>query len=536
MQSEFSSMHSKVNISFLFFLCLLSGCSFVPNELKTAERIMDVYPDSALNILNHLNHREYKSPSDRALYGLLLFQALVKNTRPLQSDSLINFSINYYQKVSDNPHLAKSYFYKARFLRRNLRYEDATLFYLKALDCIQDKGDYAMLSEIYYDMGDICFIQREYKESRKKYQLAIECLTHLGKMVDISYRLLDIGRTYYAVKDYKTAQHCFRQALTKTSDSTLCGSALQEIGINYYYAKQYDSAQYYLRKSLNYPNTGFNYAIRRYTLADIYYNIEQYDSAYQYAFDALKYPSSFNTQRECYRILVNIEYLRKDIKQMGVFMTHFQSCTDSIRKIEMQTKSTVLEKLHTTDQEANGTKRSMIFIVSILLLVLLLSTILVIFLYKRNKLKREQIGIFKNQLTSKQEFVSHTLTKKIKEAKALQVAERKNATADKREELDKELYISALHLNNWDDFSTEMNHAFNNIIVSLEINYPTINQKEIIWCCLQLLDVSHADRMLVLEATSDSLYKIKQRLAQKMNLKTTKDLDCYLRNMTEIKD
>jgi hypothetical protein len=81
-----------------------------------------------------------------------------------------------------------------------------------------------------------------------------------------------------------------------------------------------------------------------------------------------------------------------------------------------------------------------------------------------------------------------------------------------------------------------MNHAFNNIIVSIRLAYPAITRKEITWTCLHLLDIPHADRMLLLDATSDSLYKLKQRLAHKLNLKSTKELDLYLRNMTEIKD
>jgi len=144
------------------------------------------------------------------------------------------------------------------------------------------------------------------------------------------------------------------------------------------------------------------------------------------------------------------------------------------------------------------------------------------------------LNVFKVQLSSKQEYVSQTLTKKIEETRALQVDLRKNATAEEREQLDKELYRNALHLNNRDDFNREMNHAFNNIIVSLKLNYPTITQKELNWCCFHLLDIPHSDRMLLLEATSDSLYKLKQRLAHKLNLNTTKDLDLFLRNLTEI--
>jgi len=159
---------------------------------------------------------------------------------------------------------------------------------------------------------------------------------------------------------------------------------------------------------------------------------------------------------------------------------------------------------------------------------------LVALLYKRNKLKRQQIYSFKQQLNNKQEFVSQRLIRKIEETRASQTEDRKNASVEDRERLDKEVYNIALHLDNWDDFNREMNHAFNNIIISLNSEYTSITRKEIIWCCLQLLEIPLADRMLLLEASSDSLYKLKQRLAHKLNLKTTKELSSFLKDKTEI--
>lgn len=100
--------------------------------------------------------------------------------------------------------------------------------------------------------------------------------------------------------------------------------------------------------------------------------------------------------------------------------------------------------------------------------------------------------------------------------------------------LDIELYNNALYLSSWEDFNREMNHAFNNIIVVLNTEYPTITRKEIVRCCLHLLDIPHTDRMLLLELSSDSLYKLKQRMAQKLNLKSTKELDPFLSARTEI--
>jgi hypothetical protein len=234
--------------------------------------------------------------------------------------------------------------------------------------------------------------------------------------------------------------------------------------------------------------------------------------------------------------LANIEYTKKDFKQMGLYLSHYQDCADSIRKVESQPKGVFLEKLHNTTNEATVTKRNMILIVSVLILILILSSGLVIYLYKRNKLKRKQLEAYKSQLNKKQEFVTQKLSLKIEEARTLQADIRKNATADERAKLDIELYNNTLYLNNRDDFNREMNQAFNNIVTMLNAEYPTITRKEIIWCCLNLLDIPHTDRMLLLEVSSDSLYKLKQRLAQKLNLKSTKELSSFLKARTEIKN
>jgi len=383
-------------------------------------------------------------------------------------------------------------------------------------------------------MGDICSIQRDYKEALKKYHLSMDYFNRGGNHIDATFRILDIGRIYHLENKYRVALKLYRQALLKTKDSILWGVAMQEIGINYYWGKQYDSAQYYLQKSLHFPYKSTNYAIRCYTLADLFFDIERYDSAYQYASISLKYPANFYTQRECYRILVNIEYIRNDIKQMGKYMTQYQNYGDSIRKIESQTKSTVLESLHNTSQEANGSKRNMGVITTVLLIVLFLSVWIVYFLYKRNRFKKQQLELVKQQLAVKQQFACQSLSKKIEDTKTLQAEVRRDALPEERAKLNKDLYTNSLHLNDWDLFKLEMNHAFNQIIDTLETNYPTITKKEITWCCLELLDISNTDKMQLLDTSSDSLYKLKQRLAKKMNLKNTKELDSHLKKMATI--
>ena len=529
-------MHFKISILFFIFICFSSGCTRVPDQLKIAERMMDTNPDSVLIILNHLKKPDYQTSPDRALIGLLLFNALERSDKKIQPVSVIDYSIEYFKSKNDQLHLARCYFLKGHMFKHANRYDEAAALDMKALDCLEHTKDNTLSGRIYEDMGDIYCLESEYKESIKKYRISHNYFKNAGKQTEANQVILSIGRQYNCLRKYKTALQYYNYLLSQNNDSILTGAIYQELGVYYYTTKQFDQAQYYLKKSLLYPYRSTNYSIRSFVLADVLFEKALYDSSFQYATEALNYPANFYTQRDCYRILVNIQYTRKKFSQMGFYMGHYQDCVDSIRKIQAQTKLSAIENIHNTTREADIIKLNMVLIVSALIIILLLSTLLVFYLYKRNKLKRVQLNAFKLQLNNKQEFVSKGILKKIEDIKALKADERKNASADERIKLDKELYHNALRLDNWDDFSREMNHAFNNLVVTLIADYPAISQKEIIWCCLHLLDIPHADRMILLDASSDSLYKLKQRFAHKLNLKSTKDLDLFLRDLIEIKE
>lgn len=531
--TSFQILFCSIGKLFLILsFCLASSCSVEPNELKLVEKLIQTKPDSALYILQNLPPNHYSSESKRALYGLLLFQTLDKLDKPMQPDSLIDFSIDYFLAMHNNLQLAKAYFFKGRMLRRIQKYDTATQMFLNALDCLNNYEDFYLLGGIYSNLGDIISMQGGNKESLNYFAKSIAYFKRADAGNEACYRIICVGRTYRFLKNYKKAEYFYRQALSQTSDSILKGYIFQEIGTNYYGTKQFDSAQYFLRESLKYPSRSTNYAIRCFVLADLFFDLNQIDSATLYAQKSLKSPASFYARRDCYRILVNCEYLRKHLELMGKYMTQYQNYTDSVRTLEAQTKATVLENLHNRAQETQGTKRNMIWIVSILMFVLLVVIATVLVLQRRNKLRKNQVDLYKHELTNKQAFVVQNLSNKIQEARGLQKELRKQASAVERERLDRQLYEQSLHIGNWDAFSCEMNHAFNNIVDVLLEKYPSITHKEIIWCCLNLLDIPTADRILILDATAHSLYKLKQRLAQKLELKSTKDLDDFLMQLT----
>lgn len=524
-----------IRIFIPFTFTFLVGCSLLPNELKQAEEILEANPDSALHILQNMHLTNTMSDADKALYGLLYFEALDKTKATLKPDSLIDFSLNYYFNKNDRMRLAKSYFYKAKTLKLAQRFDDATLLYLKALDLIQNSKNYSLLGRIYTETGDICSIQRDYSEALKKYQQSIIFFEYANEKTEASYSLIAIGRVYRFLNNFKKAHNHYQDILTHTNDSLLIGLTYQEIGINFFYERKFDDAKQYLIKSLQFPYRNNGYAVRCYILADVFLETNQYDSAFHYANMALNYPSTFFNQRDCYRILANTEYSRGDYKQMAFYMSKYQECTDSVRKIETQTKSSVLENLYQTTDKVSKSKKYLIILGITLISIAILSIIIVSLQRRRNKGKEKQLQQAEEKINSKQVLLRESLILKIQETRALQTAKYKKASQAERIELDKELYNICLHIDKWDVFKKLMNQTFNNILTVLENRYEDINRKELTWCCLFLLDIPTPDIALILESQPGSLYKLKQRVAQKMNLQSTKQLDQLLKELSEDK-
>lgn len=521
----------------LLLLLFFVGCMRTDKELQRAEQLMETAPDSSLHILQHISYKNYMSSSNKALYGLLMFQALDKNYLTLAPDTLINYSIDYYEREGQKSRLAAAYLYKGRMYKYALQYEDATMCLMKAVDNADKTKDFALLGRIHADLGDICFAQRDYVNARAEYKLKYEYFRKTNLKTHALEGLLDVGKTYYAVHKYNNAMLYYKRALLQANDSMSKASCILEIAQNYYALKQYDSTLFYLRPIKDYPYIDNNRAIRYFVLADVYFDIGQLDSARYYANETFKYNPDMHTRHGCYRILANTAFFRKEMKVFAHYMSKYTACSDSIKKVDSQTKVAVLEKMHQANKDIQSEKRnSRVF--GILFLVLLLVGCIVLYYFyalnKKNKQLHEmQIQQAHTMLANKQKSIVRGVQQNIEIAKVKQTVLRKKATLSERDALVAEIYHSKLHLNDWDEFTRLMNHTFNNVVSSLVSSLPDIKQSEIIWCCLQLLDVPQAERMIVLNISAGSLYKLKQRLALKLQLNGAKKLDEYLKQFNE---
>ena len=122
-------MNKGYYIFFFYFtltlLCVsIMSCNVkkMSNELLYSEMKIEDHPDSVLAILSSFNTDNISS-QEKALYGLFMTMASYKCSQPLPSDTLINYSINYFRKHKDLRRLAYSHYYKGAtcFARNQLR-------------------------------------------------------------------------------------------------------------------------------------------------------------------------------------------------------------------------------------------------------------------------------------------------------------------------------------------------------------------------------------------------------------------------------
>ena len=91
-------------------------------QLQLADSLIDKRADSALCILEKLSIEEISIKSAKAMYALLLTEALDKNFKSHRNDSLILIAVDYYKDNSNNKLKTKAYYYLGRVYQDNNEY------------------------------------------------------------------------------------------------------------------------------------------------------------------------------------------------------------------------------------------------------------------------------------------------------------------------------------------------------------------------------------------------------------------------------
>ncbi len=524
---------SRILYLLLAVTLITPSCMHTNKQLQQAEQLIESAPDSAMAILKKFDYNKL-SDNDKALYGLLYVRISDKNSTEIKSDSFLNFSTMYYLKHPDNELLGACYLFRARQFFNDMQFEIAMKYYLMALD--QHITNFELKGKLYADVGKISMQQRDYNVARSKFFLAFENFKQ-GNLIRPAYNvLISVGRTYTFEHKYDSARLYYSRALSETNDAFVVGNALQESGIAYYYQHNYDSAKYYFKKSIHFPYIKNNLAIRYYYLSEVCFELYETLNAQNYALKSIKSDADIRTQRECYRILANCASRLNIQNDIGKYMLYYQNCSDSIRKIDSQTKGSYIETMHNTQNEAAKSRSWIWYLSAFVLLIIITSTLIYVRKHKKSVLEMKMAE--EKQLKQKVELRQEVVLKSrlavettIKELRNEMMANHRNINPDLRRKLLNKLYGDVIHFNDKTHFKKEMDTVMNNLYSKLESRYPELTQKDIQWACLYELKVSHDDIMDLLDFNIESYKKMRQRFAKKIAVQYIKSIDVLLENI-----
>ena len=336
-------------------------------QLQLADSLIDKRADSALCILEKLSIEEISNKSAKAMYALLLTEALDKNFKSHRNDSLILIAVDYYKDNSNNKLKTKAY-YLGRVYQDNKEYIKATMrnSVIVKVEVYQDNKEYIKATEAYltalktaspnqapilqiYNNLALCYESQEfYLPAIKTYKESYATAEKMQDKYGILHATRGLGNVYAIQDEEEKALSYYQKAL---SIAQSIKDSLWENAIFCDIAKVYDDQGLYIEAkkqidlALRYAPSNINLSPTYFWKGSILYNLEETDSAIHYLSRAST-KANIYTKASIYQTLYEINKENKNYEQAILYNDTALTCYDSIQKIIHHTEINNLIKKH----------------------------------------------------------------------------------------------------------------------------------------------------------------------------------------------
>lgn len=529
----------KINIFLSFAISVLlifSSCSHKPDELDKIEESLSLDPNSGLTALRKLDLQTL-SPSQKAHYAVIFSETYdqQKMHQTAKTDSLLDFAIQHYIKTENSEMLGRAYYSKARKAHKDKQFESAIQLYLNALDALKETHNYLLLAKTENVLANILYQQHELVDAQEMYINAAKNFKSAKSASNYAITVMNIGQTFADQGEVLKAFEYYDQALKLLKYPQQRGQLYLKIGSGYHLLNRKTEALSFLRKSLKFSYSKNTVAEAQKQLAQVFYAEQQYDSAQHYALKALESNPSIYIKKYCYQILIDIYSRQDNLKETSHYIHSYQLCTDSIKAHETEPRVRIIESIHRFQKESDNQKRQLVLL-SLLagIIILLLAALGSRLVHKKKSIEQDLLEnekLIRNTDFDSQGYFKENIKKIVENTRVTLINGRSRLSEKQQNEIEIKAYKQSLALDKPDVFELNINSIFNNFIIKLRTQHPDINSKEVLWCVFEILDIPGETKILLLETTQNGLYKIKQRLAKKMGLTTTKELDNYINTL-----
>ena len=532
-----------------FLLCIfICSCTEVPNGLKTADRLMESSPDSALQILRNISTHKLFTPSNKAWYALLMSQALDRNDIKLESDSIIKTATDYYT-TREPERAAYAWFYRARTDGNSGNANEQANNLLKAQTFARYTVNYKLQGLIYNEKAKMYESQKQFDSmihysrlSFHSFQLSNSTQNSIISLLYLGQGFLYNSRPDSAILYFTTAE---KMALT-IQDNLMLSTVYRSLGSVYFMQKQF-------RKALNFykqaplTHIGVYDSNKWYLIAKTYIETGELDSA-RILLKKIDDPHEFAP--DYYKLWLSIYEKQGNLKEALRTAIKISDVKDSVNDRKLSVSFAGLDKkykyqgLQIENQKLIiKNKQRGIFL---LLSLFVLSISFVVGLYWRLNIKKKQFNV-QNELLEKEKAIVEIEKENVEK-------EKENSTL-----LEKQLKLQAILLLNieqhrknvmkrpgiWKNESREMQPVQNmtfheELIACMDLEYtdislrllksfPSLSKRDILICCLLLAGFDTGMIATILDVKLESITKYRYRLRLKFQLQNSDNLVDYLR-------
>lgn len=522
-----------VSVGSILMSVSLSSCSSSVKSplLLSADSLMEIYPDSALSILESISSPQKLPRADRALYALLLTQARHKNYIALGDDSLIKMAVEYYGDKKKSVRAAKAHYYwGATYLEKGYT-SFAVDEYLTAIRLMPVRDEF--LAMIYDNLAD-CY------EKDDLYDIAIEAYRQAYQILEggsqQTYPLRGIARICLLQNKKDSALLYYQKALDYAlaeQDSSLIGAPYHDLAMVYNEKKDYVQADKYVSKAMIMQgDDAVNVCLSK---AQIMLNLNKLDSA-SYFFSKNIDQLNIYGKAVCYDGMHQIAKKRGEWKIATENMDAYRVLYDSMQIMNDNEELNRLMDKHQLEEHKRLLSEHTKMLVFTLVSVFFFLMIICVFCFMWNDRKRKKRYIaLQRELTQnrvdtmllKEEEISETnkedLDKKRSKLTEQQIqlcisVLKTTNCYDQLEALEKATPKQLLVMRSLrKEIRSEISSAFVDVMMNLKERYPALTGDDIFYCVLSLLCCSKTVMMELMDATSDALKTRKNRIKNKMD-------------------
>lgn len=522
-----------VSVGSILMSVSLSSCSSSVKSplLLSADSLMEIYPDSALSILESISSPQKLPRADRALYALLLTQARHKNYIALGDDSLIKMAVEYYGDKKKSVRAAKAHYYwGATYLEKGYT-SFAVDEYLTAIRLMPVRDEF--LAMIYDNLAD-CY------EKDDLYDIAIEAYRQAYQILEggsqQTYPLRGIARICLLQNKKDSALLYYQKALDYAlaeQDSSLIGALYHDLAMVYNEKKDDVQADKYVSKAMIMQgDDAVNVCLSK---AQIMLNLNKLDSA-SYFFSKNIDQLNIYGKAVCYDGMHQIAKKRGEWKIATENMDAYRVLYDSMQIMNDNEELNRLMDKHQLEEHKRLLSEHTKMLVFTLVSVFFFLMIICVFCFMWNDRKRKKRYIaLQRELTQnrvdtmllKEEEISETnkedLDKKRSKLTEQQIqlcisVLKTTNCYDQLEALEKATPKQLLVMRSLrKEIRSEISSAFVDVMMNLKERYPALTGDDIFYCVLSLLCCSKTVMMELMDATSDALKTRKNRIKNKMD-------------------